>query len=339
MNSAESFKSLFTPFKAVFFESRGLQFLTGLLALQLLVSGGLLWRSSVAPEFTPSGQLIAFDPDSINEITIDDGDASVTVSMQDNQWVLDDEHATVAASDKVESLIASVSDLSAGLPVANTTASHPQLKVADDDYERRLVFKAGSDTVADFYVGTSPGFRKAHARLVEQDSVYSVRLNTFDVPTEKGDWLDGTLLSFTDVSGIASGDVEIVQADDQWTIVEPQAQLVSHEVDSEKAESLVGALQSMRVTDFAEPLVAEEGSDEELLTQVLTIVGDDADTPVTLQLSKLGNAATATRSDIEGVFSTSVATFDALDADALQQLIVETTSEGDPDDDTDLPNG
>ena len=343
-------KGWLSPVKSTFTESRGVQILSGVLLAQLAVAGGLLWHSSSESDFAPATQLISIDPATIDEIIIDDGSKRVSLTSVDDGWRLDDEHQTIADNDKVTQLLSDIVNLKPGLPVANTTGSHQQLEVAEDDFQRRVILNADDKAVADLYMGTSPGFRKSHIRRVDQDQVYAARLNTFDIPADQNDWLDKNLLAFDSVDGIQSGSIELAAVDDQWSIVSEPQQADTHEVDHAGMMSLVSQLETLQVTGFARPLEAETLSDEsvsvedsenpeaqqdQLMTHTLDIVQKDS--TVTLSLSRKGNEATIERSDISGVFALPVSTYEALKADAIEQLIVEKTADSSAD--NDLPQG
>lgn len=361
-------KAWLAPVLSTIGESRGVQILSGLLVLQLIAAAGLLWRSNSEGDFSSATQLIAFDSSAVTEIVIAEQEDSVTLTRTDDQWQMDDEYQTLAAADKIDEVLSTLSDLKPGLPVANTAGSHAQLEVADDAYQRRLTVKAGDDTVADLYLGTSPGFRKSHARQIDQNEVYAVRLNTFDVPADHDDWLDGNLLRFSDVTSIEADGIKLARADDQWSIEAPSDRAESHEVGTTEIESVLSQLSSLRVTGFTEALQAEEpvkqtesdsantatstaasaGSDdsteageaeeapEPLLVHELKIA--QGGEPVTLTIGRKGGDATVTRSDVQGVFALPIASFDALTPEALQSVIVEKSADepgSEPTEDTD----
>lgn len=347
--SVKESKAWLAPLKTTFGESRGVQLLSAVLVLQLAVAGALLWRSSAQNNFAPVTQLVSLDPSTIDEIVIDDGKERVTLTRSDDKWHLNDEHETLAAADKIDVLVSSISDLKPGLPVASTPGSHQQLEVAAEQFQRRVSLKAGDETVADLYMGTSPGFRKSHIRQVDRDQVYAARINTFDTPADHDDWLDQNLLAFDNVTGVQSEGIELTLADEQWSIAQPQNQRVTHEVDQAAIGSFVDQLSSLRVNGFATPLEAAGPSDaepadtdsetaeaEELTTHSITVAQNG--TPVTLVLSKKGSKATIERSDVKGLFALPVATYESLSSLAVQQLVVEKNAE-EPADGDNQPKG
>ncbi|CAN0487110.1 unnamed protein product, partial [Hapterophycus canaliculatus] len=164
-------------------------------------------------------------------------------------------------------------------------------------------------------MGTSPGFRKSHIRLVGQDQVYAARLNTFDLPANQDEWLDKSILAFDDdINGIKLDSIELSRAGENWTIVTPHEQTETHHVDVAGITSLVSRLKSLRVNGFASLHESDEPSDT-----VPIVVQND--TPITLVISKKGSNATIERSDVKGSFAVPIATYDSLSGDVIQQLL------------------
>lgn len=350
------FASTIAPLKAVVSTSRGVQFLSAVLVLQLLVAGGLGLQSGLQQREVPPMQLVELKDTVINQIEIDDGESQVTLTRTDDQWRLDDKHVTMADSDKVNEMLSTIQGLSLKLPVANTTRSHAQLKVSDDEFERKLILKSENNTVAELILGTSPGFKKTHVRSAGRDEVYALALSAFDVPANQDAWLDKDLLAFSDISSIQSNDLQLAKTDEQWSIAEPQELLISHEVVDTQMSSFLDELAGLRVTGLSAPLVATDplsdyiahpdeqemasadGDDlqaDQLLTHQLTVVEEGV--PVTLTLSKLGSKATIERSDTDGVFALATMTFDALSHESIEATISEKNVEEPAD--GDIPNG
>ncbi len=332
--------------RTTFSESRGVQVLSGVLVLQLAVAGGLLWKSNSQADFAPAMQLVNVDPSTVDEIIIDDGEGRITLTSDLDQWHMDDEHETLASTEKINQLISDITELNPGLPVTSTKSSHQQLEVDEDGFQRRVTLKAGNEAVADLYLGTSPGYRKSHIRRVDQDQVYAAELNTFDVPTNHDAWLDKNLLALDNVSGVRSESIELALADEQWMIVLPQDKTETHDVDQNGIASLVSRLASLRVDGFAIPLESDEPADamaasdeseepEQLLTHSITVVQNDK--PVTLLMNRKGSNATIERSDVKGLFALPISTFDELTAEVIQQLIVEKGAEAPAE--TESPQG
>lgn len=344
-------KQQLQPAVRMFGDSKALQVLISVFVLQLLIAGGLFWKSNLQAQFAPATQLVTIDPSTVDEVIINDGNDTVSLTRLDAQWQMNDELNTSASVDKVDKLISDIAELKPGLAVTSTRGAHRQLEVADDNFQRQVTLKAGVEIVADLYLGTSPGFRKSHVRQVDYDEVYSGRLNTFDVPADYDNWLNKNLLSFDNVKGIQSEEINLAYADDQWSIVNPEDQRETHQVDKLGIDSLVSQLTTLRVNGFSNPLEVDEPVDEqvanaeaepsepsepkELITHTITVMQNDS--PITLVLSKLGSDVTIERSDIPGLFSLPLATYDALKSDIIKNLVVPKVS--DASDEDDLPQG
>lgn len=341
-------KHWFRPSIDLLGESRSLQILSSVLILQLVIAGGLLWRSNLQAQFAPATQLVSIDPSIVDTVIIDDGDDTVSLQRADDQWRLDDQHNTPASGDKIENLVSDITALKPGLPVTSTRGAHKQLEVAEGNYQRQVTLKVGEEIVADLLMGTSPGFRKSHVRHADQDEVFSARLNTFDIPADYDDWLNQNLLSFDNITGIQTEDIDLAFADDQWSIVKPEKHRETHVVDKSGIDSVISQLTALRVNGFTQTLEVEESTDAEpgsdadeasepetLLTHTLTVLQNDK--PITLVLSKLGNDATIERSDISGLFELPVTTYDALTSEVVQGLII--PDEADVSTDDNQPQG
>ena len=57
-----------------------------------------------------------------------------------------------------------------------------------------MQLSTGESTAATVFLGTSPGFGKVHARNGEQDAIFSIALNNFELPAVPGEWLDPRIL-------------------------------------------------------------------------------------------------------------------------------------------------
>lgn len=78
--------------------------------------------------------------------------------------------------------------------------------MAAGKYQRHQQLLQDEQLVADLYVGTSPGFRKVHIRKVDDDAIYAVGLNSYEMPVKVSDWLHKTLLAPQDIEGIKGAD-------------------------------------------------------------------------------------------------------------------------------------
>jgi len=79
-------------------------------------------------------------------------------------------------------------------PVASTSDAAKRFEVTDENFQRRLQLLAGEDEIATLYLGTSPGFRRIHAREADSEKIYAIKLAAYDLPLKQDDWLDKSLI-------------------------------------------------------------------------------------------------------------------------------------------------
>ncbi|MGQ7845582.1 DUF4340 domain-containing protein [Granulosicoccus sp. 3-233] len=314
--------------------SRMLQVLGVILVAQLLLAGGLYWNAGRDAHFVVAEQLLAFDESKADTLRIDSADGALVLSRTDGGWQLEGEPVLPADGSKVDQLLTQLAGLKAGLPVATTAAAREQLDVAEDDFQRHITVLQGDQTLADLYVGTSPGYQRAHVRRAGDVAIVAASLNVYDVPEDVDGWMDRDLLSFDDVSRIETEDFTLSRVDEDWTIEAPQTLVTDHQVAREPLDKLLKSLQELRVTGLAEdmenqddvltadaadavsedPASGESGESSETEdTSVITwTVTDKGAEPLTLTLSKQGNDVTVERSDWPLTFKSSATVFDAL---------------------------
>ena len=157
-----------------------------LLAAQLilvLVVWGLGQRDAEAPQV-----FLSFDSATVDKLSISDGETSVELLRIGEEWKYGDD--VPANKSKIEDVLKKLGNTSAGWPVGATGSAAERFEVTDNLFQRRLVAKAGEVLVADIYLGTSPSFRKVHARHASGGPVYSIDFSNYEVGAEENEWLD-----------------------------------------------------------------------------------------------------------------------------------------------------
>lgn len=164
--------------------------LGALLAIQIVVVGVLLAaRSGGIEEPEP---FLQFDAASVDSLTVSNNEGSVSVTKVDGSWQLP--NGVPAAGFKVDSVLEKLSDAAGSWPVANTESTRERFEVTEENHQRHLVAKAGDDTVADIYLGTSPGYRKTHALRAGEDEIYAITFSNYEAGVKAADWLERSLL-------------------------------------------------------------------------------------------------------------------------------------------------
>jgi hypothetical protein len=126
----------------------------------------------------------------------------VEIVKREGHWVLPGYHDAPADAARLQALLDRLTHTPRGFPVAKSADARERFKVADKDYERRLVASVGDKPAAVVYVGASQGLRKSTARTAQDDVVYALDLPIQDLATTPGEWLDAGLLK-VDAAGLS----------------------------------------------------------------------------------------------------------------------------------------
>ncbi|MBV1905676.1 MAG: DUF4340 domain-containing protein, partial [Pseudomonadales bacterium] len=191
--------------------------LSTLLILQLLIIAYLLFDAGEEGGQNENALQYSFNPDSVYRLVISDGQSddkeSLSLMRLGDDWVLPDAHGFTVSKNLVSQLLKNISAVNSSWPVADTSESITRFELSDSNYQRRVSIFSKDLEVAgvDFYLGTSPGFRKIHLRNAGSDKVYSVNLNQLEFSVSADYWMDKSLLSIP-------GQIIKVEKLDAWTI-------------------------------------------------------------------------------------------------------------------------
>ena len=312
-----------------FKHSRLTQVLTALLGLQLVVSAVLGLQSSTQTQFATGEPLLSASIEQINEIEIADVDNSIQLKKDADEWYIAGENKLPAQASKVTDALNSITTLKTGLPVANSEDAQEQLRVSDDDFVRRISISGDEIEATTMLLGTSPGLRKSHLRREDTNEIYSASLPVSVLPTDVNNWLDKSLLAFKDITAIelegmgfsltSEGDAKV------WKASKPPDD--SRKIDYEKFESLVAALQELRVNGVAE---SEQNAkqDETAVTVEILVVSEEPETTITLK--KHGDIITVKRGDVPGEFILPATQFDQISERASLESVLLVNDEVEP---------
>ena len=228
--------------------------LGGLLAAQLVIIAGLLLASGVGSEAGAS-QLLAFDAANVTKLSVSGEDQTVSLARDGDSWRLED--GLPADGGKISELLADLSDLDAPWPVATSDDSAERFEVTEDNHQRRLLIEDEDGPLADLLLGTSPGYRRVHARVSGESEVYSIDFANYEAPTDADQWLDKTLLAAKgEVSSIAlEGAWQLARQDGGWLIDGAPA-------DGDAADDLVRRFTGLRVLGTADDEEDAENADK-----------------------------------------------------------------------------
>lgn len=187
--------------------------------VQLFLAVGLFtWNSSQTHQYSEQ-VVFADDLSDIDEIIISDNKTDILIKKSLNNWVLPEHNNLPVDKSKYQSLISKLSDIKLSWPVSTSSTSIKRFEVANDNYQKKITLKSNGDIKDVLYLGTSPSFKKVHARLNEQTEVYAVNFNNYDAPVEFKSWFDNTLLSVKEQpKEIKTSSYQLVNQNGMWVV-------------------------------------------------------------------------------------------------------------------------
>lgn len=243
--------------------------LIGLFVLQVIIIALLLVSKSGGVQ-SPE-PFLEFDVANVDRFVVASTDETIELSKEGEQWVLPD--GNPADGDKVDRVIGKLADSGADWPVATTQSAAKRFEVTDSTFQKHISIYSGEDVLADLYLGTSPTFRRVHARLGRRNEIYSIEFSNYEAGTSPSSWLDKTLLqpngSIQAFERI--GAYKLIQDEGSWTAE------VETELDESKVRSYMDRFESLTVFEL---------SDNELTdaTSITEFVIEDDSGPALLTL-------------------------------------------------------
>lgn len=250
--------------------------LSALLILQLGMATALRLKQPSHKTSQTRESLLNFDITAVDTITISDSDGvTLRLRKQDNAWRLPPLNDFPADATVVQRLLGKLATLKQGWPVATTATAAQRFKVAADDFERHIILARGDSTVAELFVGTSPGLRKVHVRRPEQQAIYAVTFNTFDAPVKTDDWIDKhiTQVEPDQLQRIELPTLTLIHESGNWRLADlkPDEDLLQDETDN-----LVGQVTTVIISSVLPK--APTHPEEPVLEYTLTMKSGDRQT-------------------------------------------------------------
>jgi len=253
------------------------------LALLMLLQCGLVaytWWPRESVQAAVTLPLTAADPAVVDRLlVVDEFDNETELLRVQNRWLMPGLENLPADGARVSRLLAALTAGGAGWPVADSAAARQRFQVASYHYQRRVQLYGGDRLLATVYFGTSPGFRKVHARNDAQDAVYALPFNLVDAPGGSSGWLARDLLQIRAPTQIAADTYSLYREGDGWRAgngLEP---------DPREVEALLSTLRNLQVEGVADEDLQRDLAEAEadLVLQVQDLGGE-----VTLELFRRG---------------------------------------------------
>jgi hypothetical protein len=228
--------------------------LAALLAVQLLAIAGLtLWRDGAGA--ADGGSLLQFDRTAVDVIRITDEEQSVRLQRAADGWQIDGDIALPADDSKIAGVLDKLVDAGAPWPVATSAASARRFEVAAESFQRHVELFEGDSLSAELYLGTSPGFRKVHARRADDSSVYAITLSNFELPGASDEWLDKDLLQPDGgIKSLSTLGWTLLRDAENWQLAQLAADRTTQQ---ERAREVVEKVRSLRVLGVADREVVD----------------------------------------------------------------------------------
>lgn len=304
--------------------------LTGLLVVQLLLVGIVLLRGG---EEQTAGALLDFDASEVSSLTIEDGEGNrVELLSTDGSWRV---NGVPADSNKITGVIDSLTSGSAGWPVATSESSQARFEVTADAFQRRVRFAGASGELAVLYIGTSPGFRRVHARTEGDDAVFSINFGIHELPVDGDDWLNKQLFRTEEISSVVfpGGQTLTMDGEGTWT-------LDGQPVDATATDEYVGRIARLSVLGFADPSTREGLGEPQAVSvedgqgrHTLSFRFDEAEDEYVLTSDRIEGAFTVASYIAEQILvpadelKAGASETDATEADASEATVTETDEE------------
>ncbi len=160
--------------------SRNNQLLAVALIVQIALAAFLLWprnNTVVASTLVSDVKL-----EELSKVSITGDQQTINMTKSGDTWVLPDRGDYAVLEPSVTDLISKVLTINTSRLVASNAANFVQLKVADNDFNRKIQFATSAGQNYTLLIGSSPNNRATNVRLLGQDQVYLTdKLSATDV--------------------------------------------------------------------------------------------------------------------------------------------------------------
>lgn len=250
------------------------------LVIQCAIVATVFWPQQSSPEHDAKQPLAPVPVNAIDELRIgDEFDNEVVLVRSGKQWLLPDLENLPADAAKIATVLKNLTTQTGSWPVADSPAARQRFQVADYYYQKRLALFSGGQLLGTIYLGTSPGFRKVHARNDEQDAIYSIAFDSVEVPAVSNAWLDTKLLQIRTPVRIDSDLYNLSFENGRWLSA------TGGRPDEKELDTLIDALKNLQIEGIAgEDLQRElSAAEADLELRVHGLAGDVTLTLVTLK--------------------------------------------------------
>ncbi|MFT6288997.1 MAG: hypothetical protein ACJA09_003763 [Alcanivorax sp.] len=218
-----------------------------ILLVQCAVTASFYWPESIFAQMRNKAPLASFNPDFMDEIHVNNGQNNEVIVVKVNgHWLVPELGGLPADTQMITKMLEALTAEPHGRPVADTIPARQRFQVAAYHYQRRLSITSNGELTATIYLGTSPGFRKVHARNDSSDSIYSIPFNIFEAPAFASGWLQRSLLQSNNIQRVKAPNYSLQLTDQGWRAANGIGP------DYRELEALLLALGSLQADGVAE---------------------------------------------------------------------------------------
>ncbi len=275
-----------------------------ILLIQCGITAAVFWPRQVPVNAATEQALAPFSDSAIDEVHIGDAfDNEVVLVRSGRQWLLPELEHLPADPAKVDALLQSIIHQTGSWPIARSPAAQQRFQVADYYYQKRLTLWSQGKKLGTIYLGTSPGFRKVHARNENQDAIYSITLDALQSSALSADWLDPGLLQVRTPLRIDADLYNLYFENGVWRSG------TGGTPDEQELEALITALKTLQVDGVADEELQRELSavEADLILKIQSLAGE-----VSLELLTLNDKYFIHSSQYPLFFKLSAYDFDRL---------------------------
>lgn len=237
---------------------KNVNILVALLVIQAGLAVYMLNKEEATATFQGKDPLLSFEKDHLDKIVIEEKDDDKIKSLQlvkkDGTWIIPSRFDFPASEAKILDFKNKMLGFKKSWPAGKTEISAKQFKVVDDSFERRVAFFQGEKQVNTLYLGSSPSFKKVHARVDDAKLTYSLNYTPSDLPISYKNWLNKKYLKLerTQVKEVSWGELSFENQGGDFLV---QGLGDKEETDKAKSSSTVANLLGI---DFVDVLGKKE---------------------------------------------------------------------------------
>ncbi len=209
------------------------QILIAVLAVQLIIGTSIYYGTQPLSTDEATLALLEADPKQADQIIIEDNSGQKTeLERMSEGWKIANYHQLPAQNQKINEILDKLNNTQTGWPVATTEAAQKRFEVGEENYQKRITISHGDKVFSTLLLGTSPGFRQLHLRKADDDRIYNVTLNSYDLSAKHDDWLEKTLLQPKgEITQLQTAGLTFNKESEGWKLNQKGSEAISEEVE------------------------------------------------------------------------------------------------------------